>query len=112
VTTRYDLVRKGRGATAARTSIEGLLGAFDVAPVDERVLRHAVALGWAAFEDGVCAAAADGAPDSPRARTGSGTQRSVIDGRSFSGTNRREWRWRSRTGTGPPRARTPIRPCA
>jgi predicted nucleic acid-binding protein len=37
---------------------EGLLSVFGVAPVDEAVLRAALALGWTDFEDAVTAAAA------------------------------------------------------
>jgi predicted nucleic acid-binding protein len=59
VTTLYYLVRKSRGSASARASIDALLGIFDVAPVDERVLRRAVALAWTDFEDAVCAAAAE-----------------------------------------------------
>ena len=35
--------------------------AFGVAPVNEAVLRRAIALGWLDLEDGVCAAAAEAA---------------------------------------------------
>jgi predicted nucleic acid-binding protein len=59
VTTLYYLVRKGRGAASARASIDALLRVFDIAPVDERVLRRAIALAWTDFEDAVCAAAAE-----------------------------------------------------
>jgi predicted nucleic acid-binding protein len=59
VTTLFYLVRRAKGAAAARRAVEAVLSAFGVAPVDEAVLRRALSLGWADFEDAVCAAAAE-----------------------------------------------------
>lgn len=42
----------------ARDTTEALLSVFDVAAVDDAVLRGAVALGWPDFEDAVTASAA------------------------------------------------------
>lgn len=61
VTTVYYLVEKARGAAFARRAIGALLAAFGVAPVNEAVLRRAVALAWPDLEDAVCAAAAEAA---------------------------------------------------
>jgi predicted nucleic acid-binding protein len=59
LTTIHYLVARARGPAFARRAIDGLLHVFEVAPVDERVLRRAVALGWSDFEDAVCAATAE-----------------------------------------------------
>ena len=59
VTTLFYLVRQAKGAAAARRAVEAVLSAFGVAPADEAVLRRALSLGWADFEDAVCAAAAE-----------------------------------------------------
>jgi predicted nucleic acid-binding protein len=61
VTTLFYLVRQAKGAAAARRAVDALLSVFGVAPVDEAVLRRALSLGWADFEDAVCAAAAEAA---------------------------------------------------
>jgi len=78
MTTVYYVIEKTKGAAFARQAIGALLTAFGVAPVNEAVLRRAIALGWLDLEDGVCAAAAEavgcdiiatrdpsGFPDSP-----------------------------------------------
>ncbi len=78
VTTIFYLLQRARGRSFARRGLEQLVGVFGVAPVDEAVVRKALALGWPDFEDAVCAAAAeaagceaivtrdpDGFPDSP-----------------------------------------------
>ena len=78
VTTLFYLVKQAKGPAAARRAVEAVLSAFGVAPADESVLRRALSLGWADFEDAVCAAAAEacgcdaivtrdpeGFPDSP-----------------------------------------------
>jgi predicted nucleic acid-binding protein len=78
MTTVYCVIEKAKGAAFARQAISALLSAFGVAPVNEAILRRAVALGWPDLEDGVCAAAAEalgcdviasrdpsGFPDSP-----------------------------------------------
>ena len=41
--------------------MERLIGVFAVAPVDENVVRRALAFAWPDFEDAVCAAAAEAA---------------------------------------------------
>ena len=61
VTTLFYLVRQAKGAAAARRAVEAVLSAFGGAPADEAVLRRALSLGWADFEDAVCAAAAEAA---------------------------------------------------
>ena len=58
VTTLHYLNARVVGASLARQTTESLLSVFNVAAVDEAVLRSAVALGWADFEDAVTAAAA------------------------------------------------------
>jgi predicted nucleic acid-binding protein len=78
MTTVYYVIHKARGAAFARQAIGALVTAFGVAPVNEAVLRRAIALGWLDLEDAVCAAAAEavgcdviatrdpsGFPDSP-----------------------------------------------
>ena len=57
-TTIHYLAVRARGPKFARQAIEDLLRVFDVASVDAAVIRHATTLGWADFEDAVCAAAA------------------------------------------------------
>jgi len=59
VTTLFYLVARAQGASFARQAIDGMLRVFAVAPVDEKVLRRALALGWNDFEDAVCASAAE-----------------------------------------------------
>jgi predicted nucleic acid-binding protein len=61
VTTLFYLFSRARGAAAARRSIGHLLTVFGVAAVNREVLQRALSLGWADFEDAVCAAAAEGA---------------------------------------------------
>ena len=61
LTTLFYLVKQGKGASAARRAVEAVLSVFEVAPVDEAVLRRALSLGWSDFEDAVCAAAAEAA---------------------------------------------------
>ena len=58
VTTLHYLNARAVGGAAAGETTEALLSVFDVAPVDEGVLRDAVALRWEDFEDAVTAAAA------------------------------------------------------
>jgi predicted nucleic acid-binding protein len=58
VTTLHDLNARAVGAKHARDTTEALLSVFNVAAVDEGVLRTAAALGWPDFEDAVTAAAA------------------------------------------------------
>jgi predicted nucleic acid-binding protein len=58
VTTIHDLHARAAGGRMARATTEALLSVFDVAAVDEAVLRHAAAMGWRDFEDAVTTAAA------------------------------------------------------
>jgi len=58
VTTIFYLLEKARGAAFAREGVERLIHVFNVAPVDEDVVRRALAFAWSDFEDAVCAAAA------------------------------------------------------
>ncbi len=58
ITTVYYVLAKAKNRAFARQGVEALLTVFSVAPVDEPVLRGAVALDWPAFEDAVCATAA------------------------------------------------------
>lgn len=58
-TTVFYLATRHRGAAFARRVVGDLLGVFDVARVDETVIRRALALEWPDFEDAVCAAAAE-----------------------------------------------------
>jgi predicted nucleic acid-binding protein len=58
VTTLHHLNAKAVGVRLATETTEALLSVFEVAPVDEAVLRSAVALKWKDFEDAVTAAGA------------------------------------------------------
>ena len=53
ITTIHYLAAKVVGARRARRHVETVLSLCDVAPVDEEVLRDALALGFADFEDAV-----------------------------------------------------------
>jgi predicted nucleic acid-binding protein len=59
VTTIFYVVSRERSAALARRVVSDLLIVPKVAAVDEVVLRRALALGWADYEDAVCAAAAE-----------------------------------------------------
>ncbi len=59
VTTIFYLLEKARGASFARQGVERLIHVFGVAPVNDAVVRRALALAWRDFEDAVCAAAAE-----------------------------------------------------
>ena len=61
VTTLFYLFARARGGAAARRGVGHLLTVFGVAAVNHAVLQRALTLGWADFEDAVCAAAAEGA---------------------------------------------------
>lgn len=61
VTTIFYLAEKARDAKFARGVVADLVSIFEVAPVDAAVLRRALALEMADFEDAVAAAAAEGA---------------------------------------------------
>ena len=58
VTTLHYLNAKSVGIRMATETTEALLSVFEVAPVDEAVLRSAVSLKWQDFEDAVTAAGA------------------------------------------------------
>ena len=58
VTTLHYLNAKAVGVRLATETTDALLSVFDVAPVDEAVLRSAVSLEWKDFEDAVTAAGA------------------------------------------------------
>ena len=58
VTTLHYLNAKAVGVRIATETTESLLTVFDVAPIDEAVLRAALALEWPDFEDAVTAAGA------------------------------------------------------
>ena len=58
VTTLHYLNVKTVGTRMASETTEALLSVFNVAPVDEAVLRSAVSLQWQDFEDAVTAAGA------------------------------------------------------
>ena len=58
VTTIYYLAQRARGKKFADRALADLLSVFRVALVDEGVVRRALALGWADFEDAVCAESA------------------------------------------------------
>lgn len=58
VTTVHYLNTKSVGSKVARETTDALLSVFEVAPVDEAVMRSALGLGFPDFEDAVTAAAA------------------------------------------------------
>ena len=58
VTTVHYLNATAAGSKTARETTDALLSVFEVAPVDEAVMRSALALGFPDFEDAVTAAAA------------------------------------------------------
>ena len=58
LTTLHYLNAKSVGVRQATETTEALLSVFEVAPIDEAVLRAAVALEWKDFEDAVTAAGA------------------------------------------------------
>lgn len=58
VTTLHYLNTKAVGTRMATETTEGLLSVFEVAAVDDAVLRSAVALDWKDFEDAVTVSAA------------------------------------------------------
>jgi predicted nucleic acid-binding protein len=59
VTTVFYLVARHRDARLARRVVSDLVSVFGIAPVDAQVIRRALDLAWADFEDAVCAAAAE-----------------------------------------------------
>ena len=56
VTTLHYLNARAVGPRQAMQTTEALLSVFEIAPVDEAVLRSAAALDWKDFEDAVTAA--------------------------------------------------------
>jgi len=60
-TTVHYLVRHEKGGDFARQALADLLNVFQVAAVDEVVIRRAASLNWTDFEDAVVAAAAEAA---------------------------------------------------
>jgi predicted nucleic acid-binding protein len=58
VTTLFYVVARARGRVFAREALEIFLGAFQIAPVDGRVLKQALSMAWPDFEDAVTASAA------------------------------------------------------
>ena len=58
ITTVHYLNAKAVGAKAAIETTNALLAVFEVAAVDDGVIRSALALGWRDFEDAVTSAAA------------------------------------------------------
>ncbi len=61
ITTIFHLVARHHDQRFARRVMDDLLLVPEIAPIDGPILRRALALGWADFEDAVCAAAAEGA---------------------------------------------------
>ena len=61
VTTLHYLAGRAATPTFAKRCVSDVLTVFSVAPVDGAVLSHALELGFADFEDAVCAAAASAA---------------------------------------------------
>lgn len=57
VPTLYYLVAKARGRPFAERCVADVMGVFGVAAVGRDVLREAIGLGWADFEDAVTATA-------------------------------------------------------
>ena len=79
LTTIHCLVARERGPREARRVVETLLGIFQVVPVDEPVLRQALALPFGDFEDAVCSACAVAAGcDALVTRDVSGFRRSPV----------------------------------
>ena len=59
VTTICYILEKAKGTAFARSGIEDLVRVFGVAPVDGEVVKKALTLASADFEDALCAAAAE-----------------------------------------------------
>lgn len=58
ITTLYYIVARTRNRAAAVQAVTTLLESFNVATVNDRVIREALSLGWNDFEDAVQMAAA------------------------------------------------------
>lgn len=79
MTTIHYLVGRERGPREARRVVERLLAVFQVVPAGEQLLRDALALPFADFEDAVCAASAASAGcDALVTRDASGFRRSPV----------------------------------
>jgi len=61
LTTLWYLLAEGRNVASARTVVTLVVRVFEVAAVDETVVRRALELEFRDFEDAVCAAAAEAA---------------------------------------------------
>lgn len=61
VTTLHYLATRSGGRAFADECVAGVLGVFRVAPVDEAVVRRALAMAWPDFGDAVCTAAGEAA---------------------------------------------------
>ncbi len=61
ITTLYYLGARRLGRTKCRKMLVDVLQLFEVVPVTEQQLRHALELGWNDFEDAVQAACAEAA---------------------------------------------------
>jgi predicted nucleic acid-binding protein len=61
ITTIFYLASRQRDPAFARAVVNDLVSVFEIAPVDERVVRRALMLDLRDFEDAVVAAAAEGA---------------------------------------------------
>jgi hypothetical protein len=59
VTTIFYILEKAQGAAFARSGVADLIRVFDVAPVDDEVVKRALTFAWPDFEDAGCAAAAE-----------------------------------------------------
>jgi predicted nucleic acid-binding protein len=59
VTTIFYILERAKGAAFARSGVEDLVRVFDVAPVNDEVVKRALTFAWPDFEDAVCAAAAE-----------------------------------------------------
>ena len=56
---RVYVPKKAKGTAFARSGMEDLIRVFDVAPVNDEVVKRALTFAWPDFEDAVCAAAAE-----------------------------------------------------
>lgn len=61
VTTLHYLAARSRGRAFADERLSDVLAVFGVAPVDDAVVRRAMAMAWSDFEDAVCSAAGEAA---------------------------------------------------
>jgi predicted nucleic acid-binding protein len=59
VATLFDVISRARNREAAVQAVTSLLESFNIAKVDDAVIRKALSLGWKDFEDAVQMAAVD-----------------------------------------------------